>query len=138
MNVLALSRPPVATPTPILAIDTARFEAWLQTARPGSLIEYHRGHLCVDRQQKFDATEDAPDDKARAVLHDLATRALRGLRARPRPLGTAPPRRRRLQLFRDQVAVLGEGRQAREPAKRGMATPGEARRGKARPSCRWC
>ena len=73
MNVLALSRPPVETPTPILVIDTARFEAWLQTALPGSLIEYHRGHLCVDRQQEIGAR----DNKARAVLHDLATRVLR-------------------------------------------------------------
>ena len=77
MNVLTLSRPPAAMPTPILAIDTARFEAWLQTACPDSLIEYHRGHLCVDRQQKFAAPHNAPVNKARAVLHDLATRALR-------------------------------------------------------------
>lgn len=78
MNVLPLSRPPAAMPTPVaptlvFAIDTDRFDAWLQTARPGSLIEYHRGHLVIDRQPKL----DAPDNEARAVLHDLATRALR-------------------------------------------------------------
>ena len=77
MNVLAPSRPPAAMPTLILAIDTARFKAWLQTARPGSLIEYHRGHLCIDRQQKSDAPHNAPENKARAVLNELATRALR-------------------------------------------------------------
>ena len=77
MNVLALTRPTAAMPAPALIIDVAGFEAWLQTARPGSLIEYHRGHLCVDRRQKFGTTGDAPENTARAVLHDLATRALR-------------------------------------------------------------
>ena len=77
MNVLALSRPLAATPTQVLVIDKARFEAWLQTARPGSPIEYHRGHLCVDRQHVFDAPDNAPENKARSALNDLATRALR-------------------------------------------------------------
>ena len=77
MNALTLSRPPAATPAPALIIDVADFEAWLQTALPGSLIEYHRGHLCVDRRQKFAAPDNTPKNKARAVLHDLATRALR-------------------------------------------------------------
>ena len=77
MNVLALSRPPAAMPTLILAIDTARFEAWLQTARPDSLIEYHRGLLSIDRQQGFVAPYNAPVNKARAELHSLAIRALR-------------------------------------------------------------
>ncbi len=77
MNVLALGRSPAAIPALALAIDTARFEAWLQTARPGSLIEYHRGHLCVDRQQRFDAPHDAPDNEPRAALNDLADRAMR-------------------------------------------------------------
>ena len=53
--------------------DKADFEAWLKAARPGSLIEYHRGHLCVDRQQKI----NAPDTSMRAELHRLATRAIR-------------------------------------------------------------
>ncbi len=78
MNVVALSRPPAATPAPVaptlaFVVDKARFEAWLQTARPDSLIEYHRGHLCVDRLQK----PHTSNNEARAVLHDLATRALR-------------------------------------------------------------
>ena len=81
MNVLALShrppRPVLFTPAPVFAFDKAGFEAWLQTARPGSLIEYHRGHLCIDRQQKFDAPDNAPENKVRAALNDLATRALR-------------------------------------------------------------
>ena len=77
MNVLALSRPPAAMPAPALIIDVAGFEVWLQNARPGCLIEYHRGHLCIDRQQKFDAPHNAPENKARAVLNNLATRALR-------------------------------------------------------------
>ena len=73
MNVLALSRPPAAIPTPAFVVDKAGFEAWLQTARPGSLIEYHRGQLCVDRQQR----PDAPDNEVRAALNRLAARALR-------------------------------------------------------------
>ena len=77
MNVLALSRSPAAMPAPALIIDVAGFEAWLQTAQPGSLIEYHRGHLCIDRQQKFNALHNAPENEARAVLNELATRALR-------------------------------------------------------------
>ena len=80
MNVFALS-PSTTAPisvkqAPAFAIDTARFEAWLKIARPGNSIEYHRGHLCIDRQQKFDAPDNAPENKVRAVLHDLATRAL--------------------------------------------------------------
>ena len=77
MNVLALSRTPAATPASAPVIDAAGFEAWLQTARPGSLIEYHRGHLCVDRQHKFDAPENAPENKAREALNRLANRAMR-------------------------------------------------------------
>ena len=72
MNVLALSRPPAAIPTPILAIDTARFEAWLQTALPGSLIEYHRGHLCVDRAPKLSAS----DNQTQTELNHLANHAM--------------------------------------------------------------
>ena len=77
MNVLAPSRPPAAMPAPALMIDAAGFEAWLQIARPGSLIEYHRGQLCVDRQHKVNAPRNTPENKARDVLHELATRALR-------------------------------------------------------------
>ena len=77
MNVLALSRPPAAIRTPAFVVDKAGFEAWLQTARPGSLIEYHRGQLCVDRQHKVNAPRNTPENKARDVLHELATRALR-------------------------------------------------------------
>ena len=77
MNVLALSRTPAATPASAPVIDAAGFEAWLKIARTGNSIEYHRGHLCIDRQQKFDAPDNAPENKARAVLHELATRALR-------------------------------------------------------------
>ena len=65
----------MATPTPILAIDTARFEAWLQTAHPGSLIEYHRGHLCIDRQPKL----SDPSSEMRLELHHLAARAHRAV-----------------------------------------------------------
>ena len=77
MTVLALSRRPLipvpVTPAPVYAIDKARFEAWLKTAHPGSLIEYHRGHLCVDRQLKL----GDPSSEMRLELHRLAARALR-------------------------------------------------------------
>ena len=73
---LALSRPPEAA-APAFVMDRARFAAWLRTAQPGSPIEYHRGHLCVDRQQKIEAPDNAPENKARAVLNRLADQAMR-------------------------------------------------------------
>ena len=54
-------------------IDVAGFEAWLRAAHPGSRITYHRGHLCVDRQQKH----HVPHEPARAALNRLANRAMR-------------------------------------------------------------
>ena len=62
-----------ATAAPSLILDQAVFTALLKTARPGSPIEYHRGHLCVDRQPK----PDAPDNEARLELHRLASAAMR-------------------------------------------------------------
>ncbi len=77
MSLMACSATPEApVPAPAtmaLIIDVAGFEGWLRAAHAGSRIAYHRGHLCVDRRQKI----GAPDNEARAVLHDLATRALR-------------------------------------------------------------
>ncbi len=77
MNQLALSPCPVAPipgpRTPSLVVDAAAFAAWLKAAHPGSPIEYHRGHLVIDRQPKL----DAPDNQARAALHRLATRVLK-------------------------------------------------------------
>ena len=64
------------TTDPVLprrALCESAFRTWLKFARPGRLIEYHRGHLCVDRQQKI----NAPDTRMRAELHRLATRAIR-------------------------------------------------------------
>ena len=64
------------TTDPVLprrALCESAFRTWLQTAHPGGLIEYHRGHLCVDRQPKL----DAPDNQARAALHRLALAAIR-------------------------------------------------------------
>ncbi len=62
-----------ASPRPGLALCESAFRNWLKSARPSSSIEYHRGHLCVDRQQRL----NAPDSEARAALHEVATRALR-------------------------------------------------------------
>ena len=77
MTVLALNRrlpiPAPVTPTMCLIVDKAAFEAWLRAARADSRIEYHRGHLVIDRQQR----PDAPDNKVRAALNSLAARAMR-------------------------------------------------------------
>ena len=62
-----------ANPQPGLALRESAFRNWLRTARPGSLIEYHRGLLSVDRLQK----PHTPNNEARAELHRLATRAMR-------------------------------------------------------------
>ncbi len=63
---------PARTTSPLI-IDVAGFEGWLRAAHPGSRITYHRGHLCVDRQQR----PHAPHDPARAELNRLADRAMR-------------------------------------------------------------
>ncbi len=62
-----------ARPQPGLALRESAFRNWLRAAPPVSLIEYHRGLLCIDRQQKI----GAPKNEARAELHRLATRAMR-------------------------------------------------------------
>ena len=79
MTVLALSRrlpiPAPVTPTMCLIVDKDGFEA-----RAGSWIEYHRGHLVIDRQQRPGALDDkarARDNETRAELDRLAARALR-------------------------------------------------------------
>ena len=77
MTLMACSAGPEA-PVPLpasipLIIDVAGFEGWLRAAHPGSRITYHRGLLCVDRQQR----PHAPHDPARAELNRLADRAMR-------------------------------------------------------------
>ncbi len=76
MTLMACSAPEVPVPAPAtmpLIIDVPGFEGWLRAAHPGSRITYHRGHLCVDRQQKH----HAPHDPARDELNRLADRAMR-------------------------------------------------------------
>ena len=73
MNVLARCRCRRALPLPVPTLPENAFRTWLKAAHPGSLIEYHRGHLVIDRQPKL----DAPDNQARAALHRLATRVLK-------------------------------------------------------------
>ena len=51
-----------ASPQPGLALREGAFRNWLRAARPGSLIEYHRGLLSVDRLQK----PHTPNNEARA------------------------------------------------------------------------
>ncbi len=41
-----------AIPTPPPAIRKTDFMAWLAKAVPGEKIEYHRGHLSIDRHQE--------------------------------------------------------------------------------------
>ena len=77
MKMLALSpcpAAPISGPrTPSLVMDEAAFAAWLKAAHPGSRITFHRGHLCVDRQQR----PHAPHDPARDELNRLADRTMR-------------------------------------------------------------
>ena len=69
----AVPEAPVPAPATIaLIIDAAGFEGWFRAAHPGSRITYHRGHLCVDRQQR----PHAPHDPARAELNRLADGAM--------------------------------------------------------------
>ena len=41
----------IPTPPPALAIRKMDFMAWYAKAAPGEKIEYHRGHLSIDRHQ---------------------------------------------------------------------------------------
>ncbi len=73
VSVLPLSTVPdlVSPPRP-LALRRVEFGTWLKTARPGSRIEYHRGHLCVDRAPKLSAS----DNRTTAELNRLALAAM--------------------------------------------------------------
>lgn len=55
-------------PTRALAIRARTFERWVERARPGARIEYHCGHLAVDRMSSF-------PESARRELNRIADRA---------------------------------------------------------------
>jgi hypothetical protein len=61
------------TPGTLTDID---FLAWIATAEPGAVLEYHRGFLCVDCAELVSKLE-AGDRKQLLTLSDVAARAER-------------------------------------------------------------
>lgn len=45
----------------------APFEKWLATAKPGEAIEYHRGHLYIDRMRTGDSLKRHIVERAGAI-----------------------------------------------------------------------
>ena len=60
------------SPPPSLAIREDDFCAWVGRAAPGRRLEYHRGHLIVDRTRGFSPF----GEKLRRELNAVADRAL--------------------------------------------------------------
>ena len=68
-----VSLPPThELPPPSLVIRADEFDKWLDQAEPGKRIEYHRGHLVIDRAHGFSRL----DEKLRHELHAMAKRAV--------------------------------------------------------------
>ena len=55
-----------------LVIRECDFSKWLDHARPGDRLEYHRGHLVIDRAYGVSRL----DEKHRGELHAIAKRAV--------------------------------------------------------------
>src|SRR5690606_15524397 len=49
-------------PRPSLARNLRDLEAWLRTAAPGEMLEYHRGYLVLDRGAGSRLGEDAGEE----------------------------------------------------------------------------
>jgi len=64
--------PALQSPPPSLVIRADAFEAWLEDAKSGARIEYHRGHLVVDRCRGFGPLRETE----RREIERLADRAL--------------------------------------------------------------
>jgi len=64
--------PDLVPPRRSLALREDEFGTWLETAGPGARIEYHRGHLVIDRARGFSPF----GEKRRRELDRLANRAL--------------------------------------------------------------
>lgn len=61
----------IPTPPPAQVIRETKFMAWFAKAAPSEKIEYHRGHLVVDRVNGFSRL----DEKSRHELCMIADRA---------------------------------------------------------------
>ena len=59
----------IPTPPPAQVIRKTKFMAWFAKAAPGEKIEYHRGHLVIDRVNGFSSLSE----KARRELHAIAS-----------------------------------------------------------------
>ena len=69
---IACPVPALQPPSPSLLLDEETFCRWFDDAEPGQSIEYHRGHLVVDRANGFSRL----DEKPRRELHAIAKRAV--------------------------------------------------------------
>ena len=60
------------SPLHLQTLDETSFCAWVAQARPGEILEYHRGFLCLDR-----GTPDQSNKKPHQIkLDEMSTRAL--------------------------------------------------------------
>jgi len=64
--------PDLARPRRSLALPEADLGSWLESAEPGARIEYHRGHLVIDRTRGFSPF----GERLRCELDAIADRAL--------------------------------------------------------------
>ncbi len=69
---LAAATADLVPPPPTLAIRKREFAAWVERAPAGARIEYHRGHLAVDRIRGFSPY----GERERRELDAIAKRAL--------------------------------------------------------------
>jgi hypothetical protein len=70
MTALPATAPQPSSPS--LLLDEETFCRWFGDAEPGHGIEYHRGHLVIDRAHGFSLL----DEKPRRELHAIAKRAV--------------------------------------------------------------
>jgi hypothetical protein len=59
-------------------LPAARFRAWLAQAEPGEWLEYHRGHLVLDRIKGTSSRKEAERRKLAAVADHALALADRG------------------------------------------------------------
>ena len=75
MSNAVISVPPdthLVPPPRSLTVRADEFHAWLEKAKPGACIEYHRGFLPLDRDRGFSPF----GEKHRRELIDIAGRAM--------------------------------------------------------------
>ena len=67
---LVLPAPNLEPPPLSLSVREEEFRAWVGQAEPGQCVEYHRGHLVIDRARGFSRL----DEKSRRELCAIADR----------------------------------------------------------------